>query len=259
MTSRRRLAVGLPVDERIFFGFAELLPELPGFQLGPDRVGTQPGLPLVQQRRLRNLQTLEITSDQDGRGLAVIHRAIRSDPDAGREPDQIEHIGHHGRFVEIVDAPDETAVGVTPGAEIFQMQIADAEYLRRIHQVRAPGADFLRPAEIGCPQEHEGVGLHQFVFGLDIVGDDVALRRQPGLVVGVVFDKGHRELAKRVPASLASIERDPTPGCVAAKPRCPAVIGASVDAAMPRGGWWLVRDCCNIDWQVHRRAAGGEL
>ena len=46
---------------------------------------------------------------------------------AGGEADEIEGVGCRKGFVEIVHAPDQAAFCVAPGAEVFDVQIADAE------------------------------------------------------------------------------------------------------------------------------------
>ena len=43
------------------------------------------------------------------------------------KPRKIERIGHHGRFVEIVYAPDEPRLGVAPGAEVLEMNVPHRE------------------------------------------------------------------------------------------------------------------------------------
>jgi len=116
-----------------------------------------------------------------------VDRRTRRKLNAGHKPDQIEHIGHHGGFIEVVDAPDQTPVRIAPGPEILQVQITDRKQLWRIHQLRTPVADFSGPAEIGGPQEDEGTLLHPFVFVGDILFNDVALRGEPGLVFLVVL------------------------------------------------------------------------
>ncbi len=113
-------------------------------------------------------------------------------PDAGREANQIERIRHDGGFVEIVDAPDKTAVGVAPGAEIFQMQVADGKHLRGIHQFRAQFPDLSGPAKISRAQEDEGALFHLVVLIVDVLDDDVALRGQPCLESRIVLAKRHR-------------------------------------------------------------------
>jgi len=92
---------------------------------------------------------------------------MRSKPGAGREADQIEQVGHHGGFIEIVDAPDQTSVRIAPGAEILQVQITDRKHLRRIHQLRTPVTDLFGPAEIGRAQEDERVLPHPAVLVVD--------------------------------------------------------------------------------------------
>ena len=55
--------------------------------------------------------------------VVAVDRQIR----AGGEANEIERVRSRESFVEIVDAPDEAAFGVAPGAEVLDVQIADAE------------------------------------------------------------------------------------------------------------------------------------
>ena len=44
---------------------------------------------------------------------------------AGGQANQVDRVGQPADFVEIVDAPDQPAFDVAPGAEVFDVQIAD--------------------------------------------------------------------------------------------------------------------------------------
>jgi hypothetical protein len=122
--------------------------------------------------------------------------AGRRQPDAGREPHQIERIRHYRGLVEIVDAPDQPAFGIAPGAEIFQVQVADRQHLRCVHQIRAQFRDGPGPAEIGRAQEDERALPHPLVFLRDVILDHRALLAQPGLVGGIVLPKRHPALKR---------------------------------------------------------------
>ena len=54
-------------------------------------------------------------------------RAVDGEMCTGREADQIDGPRHAAGFVEIVDAPDQPALGVAPRSEIFYVQIAHRE------------------------------------------------------------------------------------------------------------------------------------
>lgn len=41
------------------------------------------------------------------------------------EPDEIAGVRQHASFVEVIDAPDESALGVTPCTEVLDMEITD--------------------------------------------------------------------------------------------------------------------------------------
>ena len=94
--------------------------------------------------------------------VAVQHRA-------GAEPHEVECIGHLGRLVEVVDAPDQAAFHVTPGAVILQMDIADREHPRRIGKLRAYVENRFGPAPIGRAQERERPGCHLAMLGVDVL------------------------------------------------------------------------------------------
>ena len=172
--------------------FCNLFPEFFRLFLGVGGVGAQPGFPLVEQRRLRLAKAGPVSSQQRFGCRPIADLQLGGKPDAGREPDQIERIGHHRGLVEIVDAPDQAAVGVAPGAEIFQMQVADRKHLRGIHQIRTQFSDLFGPAEIGRAQEDEGALFHPDMLVLDVFLDDFALSRQPGFVVAIVLAKRHK-------------------------------------------------------------------
>jgi hypothetical protein len=47
------------------------------------------------------------------------------------EADEIVGIGQRIGFVEVVDAPNQAALEVAPGTEVFYVQVADGEGVRR--------------------------------------------------------------------------------------------------------------------------------
>ena len=53
------------------------------------------------------------------------------------QPNEIDRIGHVGDLVEIIDAPNEAALGVAPRPEILHMQIAHGQYRGGLDEVRA--------------------------------------------------------------------------------------------------------------------------
>ena len=185
-------------DFRILGDFA---PEFLGLAFAGLGIIPQPGLSLEEESRLRCLKAFVVTAQQGSGDGFIADLEIGGEADARGEADQIEQIGHDGGFVEIVDAPDQAAVGVAPGSEVFRMQVADREHLRRIHQLGAPLSDFLRPAEIGCAQEYEGARFHLTVLVGNIFFDDVALVGQPGFVLIIIRAEGHGSTSRRLPAT----------------------------------------------------------
>jgi hypothetical protein len=76
------------------------------------------------------------------------------------------------RFVEIVDPPDQTPLGVAPGAEILDVQIADGQTPRPIGDGAAEQLPALNPPVEGGAQEHERTLAHPFVLLPQIGSDD---------------------------------------------------------------------------------------
>ena len=105
------------------------------------------------------------------------------------EADEIERVGHARGLVEIVDAPDEAAFDVAPGAVILDMHVADGEHRRCVLQILADLFDGRSPAEIGAAQEDERILAHLLVLDGDVAPDDVALLRKPRFVGLVVVDE----------------------------------------------------------------------
>ena len=69
------------------------------------------------------------------------------------EADEIVGVGHGMGFVEVVDAPDQAAFNVAPGAEIFHVQVAHRQHARSLGKFGAHLRPDLRPAVIGSAQK----------------------------------------------------------------------------------------------------------
>src|ERR1700680_2222686 len=94
-------------------------------------------------------------------------------------------------FVEVVDAPDQASFHVAPRAEIFNMQIADRQYLGSIGEI---GTDFrpdLGPTVESRSQEGEYRRLHVGVFEAQIVLDQIRVMAEPLFEVASRFDDVH--------------------------------------------------------------------
>ena len=120
---------------------------------------------------------------------------------ARRQPDEVQRIGHLRRLVEVVDAPDQAAVGVAPGAEVLEMDIADGEDGSCVRQVRTDLQDRLGPPPIGGAQKDEGALPHLLVLERDVLRDDLA----PELLAHPIFvglhgfaDVGHAHASRKL-------------------------------------------------------------
>ncbi len=95
-------------------------------------------------------------------------------------------------FVEIVDAPDEAAFGVAPGAEVLDVEIADAEDGWSFRELGTDFRPVLQPAVKRGAEERERILRHQRVFERDVLADDGEALGQPLLEVCGGFEDVHR-------------------------------------------------------------------
>ena len=77
---------------------------------------------------------------------------------------QVDDIGHRPGFIKIVDSPDEAAFNVAPGAEIFNVKIANGKDVRSFREVGTDLGPNLRPAVKGGAEEGEEIVAHARVF-----------------------------------------------------------------------------------------------
>jgi len=110
---------------------------------------------------------------------------------ADGEPHQVDGVSHGPGFVEIVDAPYESAFDVAPGAEIFDMKIADGEDLRGAGEIGTDLRPELRPAVISGAKKHEDVRLHVGVFETEVLLVNLGVVGQPGFELAGGFDYVH--------------------------------------------------------------------
>ena len=108
------------------------------------------------------------------------------DERASGQADDVVGVGHGGSFVEVVDAPHETALGVAPGAEVVQVDVAHAKHQRCRHQTWATVRELFRPPVEGGPEERQRLMLagHLVVLFVEVLFDNRCLSPQPILVVG---------------------------------------------------------------------------
>ena len=119
---------------------AHFFPESDGIAKFIERQQAQPAVMLGKNERpAAPGQGIAIALLDDARGfLAGEGEVLFLDGQigAGKEANQIHGIGGGPGFIEIIDAPDEPAFEVAPGAEIFDVQIADGEDLGCARRVR---------------------------------------------------------------------------------------------------------------------------
>ena len=104
---------------------------------------------------------------------------------------QIDGVGHGPSFIEVVDTPDEAAFDVAPGAEIFDVEIADGEHVRGVGEVGTDLRPELRPAVVGGAEKHEDIRLHVGVFEAEVFLVDAGALGQPGFELAGGFDDVH--------------------------------------------------------------------
>ena len=74
-------------------------------------------------------------------------------------------------FVEIVDAPDQAALDVAPGAEVLDVQISHRQHPRGAIFGGADLGPALHPAIEGGAQKEKYVFGHGLMFALEIGGE----------------------------------------------------------------------------------------
>src|SRR5579864_8322488 len=92
---------------------------------------------------------------------------------AHRQTDQIVGVRHRMSFVEVVDAPDQTAFEVAPRTKILHMKIADRQHLWPLRKIRTDLGPDLCPAVKRGAQEGENSRLHVGVFENQILGNKI--------------------------------------------------------------------------------------
>ncbi|MBB2687243.1 UNVERIFIED_ORG: hypothetical protein GGD47_004867 [Rhizobium etli] len=181
-----RLAIGcrrLLLARRQHLAF---FPEFLAFGIRQHQRLAQPFVVALEDDGQRIFKASAITAedqlaDHPNRGTLAVARQ----DGACRKANEIQRIGHHRRIVEIIDAPDEPALAIAPGAEILQMRIANRQHCGRAAELRADIEDDLAPAPIGGAQEDEIVAAHLLALFLKIVLDEIGpeLAGEPGLEI----------------------------------------------------------------------------
>ncbi len=101
---------------------------------------------------------------------------------AGGQPHQIHDVGQVGRLIEIVDTPDEPSFRVPPRAEVLNMEVAHAQNLRSLHQIRTDVRKELSPAVKGRAEEGKRPFFHERGFTFQISGNQVNVTLKPNQV-----------------------------------------------------------------------------
>src|SRR5947208_7749708 len=86
-------------------------------------------------------------------------------------------------LIKIVDAPDQSALGVAPSAVILDVQISNPQNVWRAREFRKQRGKQLRPAIKRRTQKRKTVLRHQLVFRLQARSNDSNLAREPRLIV----------------------------------------------------------------------------
>src|SRR5215475_11369892 len=95
------------------------------------------------------LQTLAIARLDRVAGFVVLQpqvASLRGEMRTRGEADEVVRIREWIRFVKIIYAPDQAALGIAPGSEILDMQIADREHMLGLREFGADLRPDLRPA-----------------------------------------------------------------------------------------------------------------
>ncbi len=119
-------------------------------------------------------------------------RFANGDVRAGGQAHQIDGVGQLVHFVEIVDAPYQTALDVAPGAEVLHVQISDREHPRSARFIRADLGPELHPAVEGGAQEGEHVLSHGLMLPPEIGGKHGQMFGEPGFVAAGSFGDFHQ-------------------------------------------------------------------
>src|SRR5580704_4694526 len=117
-----------------------------------------------------------------GAGAFYVHRQMAffdCEGGADGEPYQIERVGEGGSFVEIVDAPDQAAFHVPPGAKILDVEIADGQQMRSFGDLGTDLGPDLYPAIERRSQEWKGGFGHALVLQAKIGFHERGVRTQP--------------------------------------------------------------------------------
>lgn len=100
-------------------------------------------------------------------------------------------VGERMSFVKIVDTPDQAAFGVAPGAKIFNVEIADGEYVRCLREIGTDLRPDLCPAVVRGSQKGKDSLFHAGVLQAEIFFDQIGAEGQPFFEAVGGFDDIH--------------------------------------------------------------------
>ena len=109
---------------------------------------------------------------------------------AGRQTEEVLEIRQRPGLVKIVDAPDKASFGITPRAEVLNMQVTNRERRRALPRGRAVNLPSLDPAVERGAHEEKHVCAHLIVLEFQIAGDDRSAPRKPRFKVFRSLDNG---------------------------------------------------------------------
>src|SRR5215471_7051184 len=108
-------------------------------------------------------------------GSADGRLAISAQKTSRSPSEQVECVGHEACIVEIVDAPHEPPLGITPGPEILDMGITHRQYGRRALEFAEPDLDQLAPTKESGAKEGQRIATHPRVLTREARIDNRAL------------------------------------------------------------------------------------
>lgn len=114
-----------------------------------------------------------------------------SENGAGGEADEVLSEGEGSGFIEVVDAPDQAALGIAPGAEVFHVQITDGENVESARQLRAEFGPELDSAIESSAKEAEGIVRHGPVLLLEIGWDKFEMSAKPFFIASGGLGDAH--------------------------------------------------------------------
>src|SRR5882724_529497 len=106
---------------------------------------------------------------------------------AGGEAGEVNRVSGGPGLVQVIDAPDEAAFEVAPGAEVLDVEIADGEHGRRSGEVMAEMRPELQPAIKRGAEKGECRAGHLLVLRLQVLLDDWKMIGEPLFKIGRGF------------------------------------------------------------------------